>query len=48
MRDNFEAGWPRREGAYRAKRLNDKVKMTKLKIDEFPIKTAMTSQISRI
>ncbi len=45
MRDNFEAGWPRREGATR---LNDKVKMAKLKIDEFPIKTAMTSQISRI
>ena len=27
MRDNFEAGWPRREGATR---LNDKVKMTKI------------------
>ena len=30
MRDNFESGWPRSEKALRAKRLTDKVRMTKI------------------
>ena len=30
MRDNFESGWLRSVGAWRAKRLSDKVKMAKI------------------
>ena len=30
MRDNFESGWPRSEGAWRAKRLSDKAKIAKI------------------
>ena len=32
MRDNFESGWPRSEGAWRAKRLSDKVNMAKISL----------------
>ena len=30
MRDNFESGWPRNEGVWRAKRLRDKVKRAEI------------------
>ena len=30
MRHNFETGWPWSEGAWRATRLSDKVKMAKI------------------
>ncbi len=42
MRDNLEAAWLRSEGAWRAKRLNDKAKMAKIS-RSYHIKTLATA-----